>query len=192
MRLVTFTHYSVLDVMTTTPVFLFGLLNLLRTIIAGLSSISFKINALSKIYTVKKRKSKKNKKKKYGSMRLTPIQHIRLVTALTLPIGCCCRSAKENTTKLTEEPVKHIINEGGEKLDPNKPQNQTYDTESVDNGADRSSLISNPDGYEEDDDLPMPDLTADQIMRWFKRGSTLFEKETRVEDIMERVLNVEM
>ena len=59
--------------------------------------------------------------------------------------------------------------------------------------VDRSSLISDLDSYEDDDeDLPMPDLTADQIMLWFKRGSVMFERDTRVEDIMERLLNVEI
>ena len=86
MRVVTFTRYSVIEVITITPVFLFTVLNFLRTLTASCSENNFIINALSKSYTVKKRK---NKKKKYGSMRLTPTQHLRLLTTLALPIRCC-------------------------------------------------------------------------------------------------------
>ena len=58
-----------------------------------------------------------------------------------------------------------MINEESESVDQNETLQIINEAGSVDNGADRSSLISDPAGNEDDDDdnddQPMPDLTAD-------------------------------
>ena len=66
-----------------------------------------------------------------------------------------------------------------------------FEAGSVENAPDRTSLISNPDS-DEDDDLSIPRFTADEISRWFKRGASLLESETRVENILNRIHTLEV
>ena len=74
--MVTFTRHSVIDVVTTVPVFLFSVFKLLGSMSVGCAMINFKINAIIQMFTVKRRK---NKKKKYGLMKLTTCQYLRLL-----------------------------------------------------------------------------------------------------------------
>ena len=73
-RVMTFTRHSVIDVVTTEPVFLFSVFKLLGSMSCAI--INFKINAIIQIFMVKRRK---NKKKKYGLMKLTTCQYLRLL-----------------------------------------------------------------------------------------------------------------
>ena len=68
--MVTFTRYSVIDVLQTAPVFILTLLRFLKssTPVFGFSTFNFKLNAISKLFVAKKRKNKKNK---FGSVNLT-------------------------------------------------------------------------------------------------------------------------
>jgi hypothetical protein len=81
-------------------------------------------------------------------------------------------------------------------VDQHEKHHKIFEAGSVDNGPDRSSLISNldsdGDNNDDDDDQAPQDLTADDIIRWFKRGSSMLENETRVETLLERMLNMEI
>jgi hypothetical protein len=95
-------------------VFLYSVLQLLVSMSVGCAITNFKINAIKQMFTVKKRE---NKKSKYGRMKLTTCQHLRLLCLMTLPIEQCCRPGKEKKTKRTDVPEVHSINEGGEQID---------------------------------------------------------------------------
>ena len=76
-RVVTFTRHSVIDVVTTVPVFLYGVLRLLGFLSVSCSVLNFKINAIIQMYTVWRRKNKN--KKKNSRMSLTTSQYLRLL-----------------------------------------------------------------------------------------------------------------
>ena len=76
-RVVTFTRHSVIDIVTTVPVFLYGVLRLLGFLSVSCSVLNFKINAIIQMYTVWRRKNKN--KKKYSRMSLTTSQYLRLL-----------------------------------------------------------------------------------------------------------------
>ena len=78
-------------------------------------------------------------------------------------------------------------------MDQREMHHKISEAGSVENGPDRTSLISDPDSdKDDDDDQPIPGLTANEITRWFKRGSILLEAETRVENMLNRVHNIEV
>jgi hypothetical protein len=115
---VTYTHHSVIDFIQIAPMFLFGVFRLLRSMSDSFSEFNFKINAINKFFTVKKRKNKK--KKKYGRVKLTTCQYLRLLCVMTLPVERCYHSGKEKETERTVEPEAQTINEGGDKIDSGK------------------------------------------------------------------------
>ena len=78
-RVITFTRHSVIDVVTTVPVFLFSVFKLLGSMSVSCAIINFKINAIIQMFTVKRRKNNNKKKKKYGLMKLTTSQYLRLL-----------------------------------------------------------------------------------------------------------------
>ena len=66
-----------------------------------------------------------------------------------------------------------------------KIRHKIFEAGSIEIGPDGSSLISDPDSDGDDDvDQPLPGLNAVEIHRWFKRGASLLEGETRVENIL--------
>ena len=77
-------------------------------------------------------------------------------------------------------------------MDQNLTRQKTYEAGSVENAPDRTSLISDPDSDGDDDDLSIPRLSADKINRWFKRGASLLESETNVENILNRIHTIEV
>jgi hypothetical protein len=115
---VTYTHHSIIDFIQIAPVFLFGVFRLLQSMSDRFSEFNFKIDAITKMFTVKKRKNKK--KKKYGRIKLTTSQYLRLLCVMTLPVERCCRSGKERETEHSKEPEAQTINEGGDKIDSGK------------------------------------------------------------------------
>ena len=133
-------------------------------------------------------------------MGLTTSQYLRLICITTLPVEQCCRrrSSKKKKTKHSEEPAVYTINEGGEQIDTGKQvdqpkmHHQIFGAKSVDHSPDRSSLISDPASDGDIDDQPQPGLTGDEIRRWFKRGASLLEGETRVENLLQRIHNLEV
>ena len=119
-RVVTYTHQSIMDFIQIAPVFLFTVFKFLRSMSDRFSVFNFKIDAINKLFTVKKRKNRKKNKKKYGSMKLTTSQYLRLLCVMTLPFERCCLSGKEKETEHAEEPEAQTINEGDEQIDSGK------------------------------------------------------------------------
>ena len=70
-RVMTFTRHSVIDVVTTAPVLLYGVFSLLGLLSVNFANLNFKINAIIQMYTVWKRKNKNKNKKNYDRMSLT-------------------------------------------------------------------------------------------------------------------------
>ena len=57
-RVMTFNRYSVIDVVETAPVFLYSVLKLLGFLSVGYASVTFKINTIDQMFSVKKRNQK--------------------------------------------------------------------------------------------------------------------------------------
>ena len=79
--MVTFTRYSVIDILQTAPVFVLALLRSLKSSSLGISAFNFKLNAINELFLAKKRE---NKRSKYGRVSLTTCQYLRLLCAVTV------------------------------------------------------------------------------------------------------------
>jgi hypothetical protein len=80
-RLVTFTRYSVIDVLQTAPVFVLLLFRSLKSSSLGISTFNLKLSAINEMFLAKKRN---NERSKYGRVTLTTCQYLRLLCAVTV------------------------------------------------------------------------------------------------------------
>ena len=71
-----------------------------------------------------------------------------------------------------------------------KKDAKVFEGGSVEEGLNNSSLISDQCS-DEDDSMPLQDLTAKQVRRWFERGSARFRYHTRMDEFIDRVLIIE-
>ena len=90
-RMVTYTHYSVIDVLQNVSALLIAVYSLVTTLSANFAAFNFKLTAITNMYSVSFRRDSKDN---YGRVTLTTAQYLRLICAVALPTKLCCHSSK--------------------------------------------------------------------------------------------------
>ena len=81
------------------------------------------------------------------------------------------------------------INEGGDEIKATKIRSDNTSDKVFEDGS-IESLIPDEDS-DTDDSTSFPALTADQLHRWYNRGTVRFRNHTRMDDLIGRVLGME-
>ena len=80
--MVTYTHYSVIDVLQNVSALLIAIYSFVTFLSANFAAFNFKLTAITNMYSVSfERDSKDN----YGCVNLTTTQYLRLICAVALP-----------------------------------------------------------------------------------------------------------
>ena len=108
---VTYTRYSVIDVLQKVPALLLAAFSFLQAVNSGFSAFNFKLTAVSNLYTAS---LGHDSNKTHKRINLTTTQYLRLLCIANAPTNLSCRSIKKKRSKRAKKVVSPSINEGGE------------------------------------------------------------------------------